>query len=336
MQARQCPDFKYIDEELRAGCLGPGNVAKRNHSHGDGDFFSTVWTKVDAIGRYYKGSLDWNLYRICSWCGDRVLSRVADAHPSPTVPRGGQNAFCNAVNGYSAMSQERINLPGQAAAVPRGLLASWVTMQGNCGDTLAHRISKWMMISFIESASQRELLRTSPLITTSRFRLQEKGGGGDGAGDDNDAEENWVVPVLRFWNRDGLPITNDEQRTAGEDGGGGGSPGHAGGDESDLRPSSSPAVVGADGVAKPIEPVLTIINHSDNKDKGKSRSTDPLLPSVDAEVYDDDDNDGRSASPNSAIWSQEIEARPPTGTGKRAASPSPMFEFTAGAKRVKV
>ncbi|KAK8041821.1 hypothetical protein PG993_006344 [Apiospora rasikravindrae] len=194
-------------------------------------------------------------------------------------------------------------------------------MQEHCGSRLAHRISKWMLLSFVDSASQRELLRTSSLIRKPTLSEQEGGGSHD------DAEESWVVPVLRFWNRDGLPII-DEQNT----GGGGGSSSPISRERNRASVWSSSPVMRPAASTKLVEPILTTMDRSSEDNKGRS-----LIP---PEEDDDDAADGRSASPNSAIWSQEVELKPEppvTELGKRAASPSALFEFTAGGpKRIKV
>jgi len=74
--------------------------------------------------------------------------------------------------------------------VPRGLRSSLVTMQF-CRNNV-QRISKWMQTCFLESSAVRVLLRTSN-STRSFF-----------CGNNPD----WVVPVLEFWDRDGLPAND--------------------------------------------------------------------------------------------------------------------------------
>ncbi|KAK8090314.1 hypothetical protein PG997_005275 [Apiospora hydei] len=198
-------------------------------------------------------------------------------------------------------------------------------MQEHCGSRLAHRISKWMLISFVDSASQRELLRTSSLVRKTTVSEKEGGGSND------DAEESWVVPILRFWNRDGLPITDEQGSDSGS------SRGFGRRDGKGVWPSS--LVMRPAANTKLTKPVLTAMDRSSSETRGG-----PLLPVsalLSPEEDDDDTHDGRSASPNSAIWSQQDEpkpepkAEPVTELGKRAASPSALFEFTAGSKRMK-
>lgn len=204
-QARMCPDFRHLYRELRDSCLLSGRSSRSSHNRDRNTFFSCVWIVTDARGRYSGGSLDQEPFRICSRCGDKVLPLATRTHIRHTKTGPDHTAF---LNERLMVSCER-QLSNRIIAVPRGLCASLVTMQEHCGDTLAHRISKWMLISFLDSPSQRELLQTSSLI--ARRPLVQKEGGGR----NDDADGSWVVPVLRFWNRDGLPITDDESSGGG-------------------------------------------------------------------------------------------------------------------------
>lgn len=312
IQARMCPDFRHLYRELRDGFLLAGKQGRmKSHGRDRNTLFSCVWTMTDARGRYCGGSLEREPSRICSRCGDKVLPAAARTHIRHTKTGFDHTAFSERFT----VSCER-QLSNTIIAVPRGLCASLVSMQEDCGDALAHRVSKWMLISFLDSASQRELLYTSSVV--SRRPLIQKEEGGDSA---DHTEWSWVVPVLRFWNRDGLPVVDEQQR---DDGPGIGGIDGAGSWSSSLalRPASTSMQL--------VQPVLTAMNNVRHENRGPSIPISALLSPRDGE------DDGRSV--NSAIWSQgEEEPRPLLAATwwKRAASPSPLFESTAGAKRVK-
>ncbi|KAK8019193.1 hypothetical protein PG990_004331 [Apiospora arundinis] len=185
IQARICPDFKHLYHELCHSSLLPTNRTRTSQHRGDKDLmFSCVWTMTDAYGRYCGGSLDQEPSRICSSCGDKVLPSAVRTHLRHT--KGGP-VHTASFNDQILVSCERPS-SSRVIAVPRGLRASLATMQELCGSTLAHRISKWLLVSFLDSASQRELLRTSPLTVAQKRPLpQNEGGGGH-----SHAEENWV------------------------------------------------------------------------------------------------------------------------------------------------
>lgn len=328
IQARMCPDFRHLYRELRDGSvLLPRNQQtschRDNSNNNNNTFFSCVWTMTDARGRYGGGSLDQEPSHICSWCGDKVLPLAARTHIRHTEDGPVHAALFNERFMVSCERQSA----NRVVAVPCGLRAALLAMQDHCGSALAHRVSMWMLVCFLESASQRELLRTSSLTTnTVVAHPPSRGKGRDGSGDG--ADESWVVPILRFWNRDGLPIADDEQSNDS-----GGSPDFDAGDGWGGLGPIGPAVRSAAVGENLVEPVLTAMD----KAKGPSIPISALLsPAEKGDDDGDDDADGRSASPNSAIWSQGYEPRHINELGKRAASPSPLFEFTAGgAKRVK-
>ncbi|KAK8026543.1 hypothetical protein PG991_003599 [Apiospora marii] len=158
-------------------------------------------------------------------------------------------------------------------------------MQSHCGRSLAHRISKWMLISFLDSASQRELLRTLPFIATSSTPARKEGGHSDGNdGDGEDYEENWVEPILYFWDQDGLGFT-DEQSDGAREG---------------IRTIPPPSdLASREGIrAKLLEPIFNTVDSN-------SRVKDGIVSPIAALISPEDEDDEYPASLNSAIWSLE-------------------------------
>ncbi|KAK7987484.1 hypothetical protein PG989_007799 [Apiospora arundinis] len=150
--------------------------------------------------------------------------------------------------------------------VRHGLRTSTLaTIQKHCGSTPAHRISMWMLVSFLDSASQRELLRTSSLIQTPPLPPPKESDKSRGSAH---TAENWVVPVLRYWNRDGLPIADKLDNGAGD------SDSTGSGDEKGNNSTKKDK--------KPSIPISTLVSTKDRVDDG-----------------------WEPASINSAIWSQE-------------------------------
>jgi hypothetical protein len=177
---RRCPEFLDI-EQLLSRKWPEIDAAGEVHSH-----FSKVWMTMDPplpveISSYICHPFARHYTTLCWGCSDWVTSSASSAHMSQSHNFGSKET--------DLLLEE----------VPRGLMSSSVAMQV-CRNNV-QRISKWMQISFIESPAVRALLRTSN--STRSFFCWNK--------------PDWVVPVLEFWDRDGVP-SNDLTKSAASEG----------------------------------------------------------------------------------------------------------------------
>jgi hypothetical protein len=176
---RRCPEFYYI-EQLLSQKRPESDAARELKSH-----FSKIWVAVDTpvrveISSYIDHPFARHHTMRCFGCSDWIASSELSANMSQSHKLWDIEA--------DILLEE----------VPRGLRSSLVTMQF-CRNNV-QRISKWMQICFLESPALRVLLRTSN-STRSFF------GGG---------KMDWVIPVLEFWDRDGLPANDLTEFAASE------------------------------------------------------------------------------------------------------------------------
>jgi hypothetical protein len=171
---RRCPEFFYI-EQLLSQQRPESDAARELKSH-----FSKIWMAVDPPLRV----------EISSYIGHPFAPDYAFPCPLCKIMIAD---FRGVFSARMTQSHDRTS-HGDAdillEEVPQGLRSSLVTLQF-CRNNV-QRISKWMQICFLESPAVRTLLRTSN--STKSFFCGNK--------------PDWVIPVLEFWDRDGLPAND--------------------------------------------------------------------------------------------------------------------------------
>jgi hypothetical protein len=176
---RRSPEFFDI-EQLLSRKWPQSDAARELKSH-----FSKIWMAVDPllpveILSYIDHPFARDYAYLCPFCKTMITDSQGELLAHFIQSHGG-----NSHRDADILLEE----------VPRGHMSSLVTMQF-CRNNI-QRISKWMQICFIESPAMRVLLRTSN-STRSLFCRNKP---------------DWVIPVLEFWDRDGLPA-NDLTKSA--------------------------------------------------------------------------------------------------------------------------